>query len=510
MKLYQLPKLGFMPLLLSVLLSIASCGEEKAEEPKRPNVLVILADDLGYGDIGVYNPSSKIPTPNIDQLANEGIMLTNAYCPISVCSPTRYALMTGVYPWRSWNKHGVMRNYEPSMMDADMVTLAEMFQQSGYRTGGFGKWHLGTTFPTLDGEKPMGYGKFYAANNGANLDFSKPVSDGPTDHGFDQWYGFSCASECWIFENDKVKAYLEHDYYTVENAPGSDKLQPIPMDGFLNEITERSLEFISEEVDDSKVPFFLYYAPYVPHIPLAVSGPFLGTTEAGTYGDYVHELDFNIGKLLKELENRGLKDNTIVLFASDNGSVFRETYKGMTASDDNNRVPGHYKDTVGDSYPDLQAPDFKHIPNGELRGWKRTGWEGGVRTPFIARWPGHFPEGGKSEAVFALNDVLPSLASMLNFNFSAEMKMDGENHFSVLQGSGKGRESLVIQSGNNVFGYRKGDWKLIVLKDGNSDGVVNYFYELYNLQEDPSELNNLAEKHPRKVAEMHDELQQHL
>ncbi|WP_209402114.1 arylsulfatase [Pseudozobellia sp. WGM2] len=506
---FQLPKSKILPLAFSFLLFIA-CKKQEEVLPTKPNVLIILADDLGYGDIGAYNPDSKIPTPNLDQLAKEGMMLENAYCPVSVCSPSRFALMTGVYPWRSWNKHGVMRNYEPSMIDADMVTLAEMFQQSGYRTGGFGKWHLGTTFPTLDGEKPMGYGKFYAVNNGANLDFSKPVTDGPTDHGFDQWYGFSCASECWVFENNRVAAYLEHDYYTVEEAPGSDKLKPIPMDGFLSEITNRSLDFISENAKKEKEPFFLYYAPYVPHVPLTVSAPFLGKTEAGTYGDYVHELDHYIGKLLNELEEKGLKENTIVLFASDNGSVFRETDNKMKASDDNNRVPGHYKDTIGDSYPHTTNAADKHFPNGELRGWKRTGWEGGVRTPFIARWPGHFPEGVKSEAIFALNDILPSLGSMLQFDFPEGMKMDGENHFAALKGEKGGRESVVIQSGNNVFGYRKGDWKLIVLRDTSDEAINGYFYELYNLREDPQELSNVAKKHPERVAELHDELEQYL
>ncbi|AYN69087.1 sulfatase [Euzebyella marina] len=497
-------------LAVMVLICFVSCSQRDTKKEVRPNVVFILADDLGYGDIGAYNADSKIPTPNLDKLASEGIMLENAYCPISVCSPTRYALMTGTYPWRSWNKHGVMRNYEPSMMDADMITLAEMFQQSGYSTGGFGKWHLGATFPTLDGERPTGYGKFYAKNNGSNLDFSKPISDGPTDHGFENWYGFSCASECWVFENDMVDAYLEHDYYTVDQAPGAENLTSLPMNSFLNVITDRALKFVGENQDKGEEPFFLYYAPYVPHVPLAVSDSFLGKTEAGPYGDYVHELDHYIGKLLKGLDEMGLKENTIVLFASDNGSVFRMTYKGMEASDDNNRVPGHYIDTVGTSF--LQEKDLtdKHIPNGELRGWKRTAWEGGVRTPFIASWPGHFPEGTTNNTIFALNDVLPSLGSLLDFKFPEDFKIDGVDQFSVWENKKGPREALAIQSGNNVFGYRKNEWKLIVMPMGPKDNRTGHFYELYNLEEDPQERTNLADKHPDLVQELHEELKQYL
>ena len=266
-------------------------------------ILIILADDLGYGDLGVYNKNSLVPTPNLDRLAAQGMRLTNAYCPVAVCSPSRYALMTGNYPFRSWKKRGVMANYEPSMIDNRDHALPELLQQAGYFTAGFGKWHLGTTFPTLDGEKPAGYGKFRADNNGANLDLSQPVTDGPLDHGFNHWLGFSCASECWIIENNKILAALNHDFYTIEATPNKEHIDLIPMEDYLPNISENVVKFLQQY--DRKEPFFLYFAPYAPHIPLAVSQNFRGKTKAGLYGDYVHELDFYIGKILNALKDKG-------------------------------------------------------------------------------------------------------------------------------------------------------------------------------------------------------------
>ncbi len=338
-----------------------------AQSPSKPNIVIILADDLGYGDLQCYNPNSLIPTPNLDRLAAEGMRLTDAYCPVSVCSPTRYSLMTGRYPFRGWKKSGVMANYEPSMIADELLTLPEMLQQAGYTTAGFGKWHLGTTFPTLDGEKPAGYGKFRADNNGANLDFSKPVSDGPIDHGFDHWLGFSCASECWIFKDKMVTGAILHDLYTVEAAPNADELKKIPLQDYLSFITDNTLQFLSNHAENEK-PFFLYYSPYVPHVPLAVSEKFQGSTEAGLYGDYVHELDHYMGILLKKLDDLNLADNTIVIFASDNGSQFTVTSSKLDLAKAVNNADMNLNK---EDYPD------SHHPNGKLRGTKWTIYEGG-------------------------------------------------------------------------------------------------------------------------------------
>ncbi|QDH81293.1 arylsulfatase [Echinicola soli] len=486
--------------MLGALLVVA-CGSASRDKFSRPNVIVILADDLGYGDVGAYNRHSKVPTPHIDQLASEGIMLTEAYCPVAVCSPSRYALMTGTYPWRSWNKSGVMKNYERSMIAPDQLTLPQMFKEAGYETAGFGKWHLGTSFPTIDGEQPAGHGKFYAKDNGANLDFAQPVYDGPLDHGFDQWLGFSCASEGWVLKDKQVIGALEHDFYTVEQAPGSDQINMIPMDSYLPMITGATLEFLKDRAVDQQAPFFLYYAPYVPHVPLAVSKDFLGTTEGGAYGDYVSELDHYVGSILQVLDSLQLTENTIVLFASDNGSQFLTTSRDMDASSATNRLPGHFRDSLNryGAPGDLSV----HHPNGTLRGVKSTAWEGGVRTPFIARWPGHFPAGGKSDQLLGLNDVMATLAPVAGYELENGSTTDGFNLLSVLQGENENkRTSIVVQSSGKAYGLRDRQWKIIEVPGKNGDT----YYELYNLRDDPSESNNLAEQYPGKVREMRSEL----
>ncbi|MEM1134783.1 MAG: arylsulfatase [Bacteroidota bacterium] len=468
---------------------------------EKPNILLIMADDLGYGDLGSYNPESRIPTPNLDQLAKEGIRFTDAYCPVAVCSPSRYSLMTGRYSWRSWKKSGVMANYEPSMIEKGRLTLPKMLQQAGYTTAGFGKWHLGTTFPTTDNQKPRGYGKFRADDNGANLDFSKPVSDGPLDHGFDKWLGFSCASECWVFEDNKVMGAIIHDLYTIEAAPGSDKLQQIPLNNYLPFITGESIDFLQEYATKDKQPFFLYFAPYVPHIPLAVSPEFIGKTQAGVYGDYVHELDHYVGQLLNKLERLGLKENTLILFASDNGSQFVFT------------SPKTDKIKPSNNPDDVQIPKGSdvHRPNAPLRGTKWTAWEGGVRTPLIASWPNHFLQGKTSNQIIALNDFLQTLAALLDQTLPEDAGEDSHNLLPIFYGEKvkKGaRETVVVQSSGNVLGLRWGKWKFIGEGNYQPANPNDPPGELYDLSIDLGEKENLYLKEPKMAVKMRKKLQE--
>lgn len=482
---------SMITLLTVLLLGISSC--KKNEEPVLPNIVIILADDLGYGDLGSYNPKSLIPTPNLDRLASEGVRLTDAYCPVSVCSPSRFALMTGNYPFRSWKQSGVMSNYEPSMIAANQLTLPQMLKKAGYTTAGFGKWHLGASFPTLDGEKPTGYGKFKAEANGANLDLNKPITDGPVDHGFEHWYGFSCASECWVMKGNEIVAALQHDFYNIDSVSNKDHIQIIPSDKYLQRITEKSSRFIEEHIKTNTKPFFLYFAPYVPHIPLSVSEEFKGTTKAGLYGDYVHELDTYIGKLLNTLDSLQQAQNTIVIFASDNGSQFEVTGTHIDLKKASNSPENVLKKG--------QDPDA-HFPNGALRGTKWTAWEGGVRTPFIARWPGHFPKNTEYDQLFTLNDVMATFASIIDFELPANAAVDSYDQRSVLEGKETIiRKSVLVQSSGNQLGLRQGDWKYIEPKDGDAEG------ELYNLKDDISESNNLYKKYPKLVLELKEHLQ---
>ncbi|MBD0780039.1 arylsulfatase [Maribacter sp. ANRC-HE7] len=489
----NLSKYFFIGLICLGSLLANSCVNKNEELTASPNIVLILSDDLGYGDLGSYNNNSLVPTPNLNKLASEGISFTNAYCPVSVCSPSRYALMTGTYPFRSWKSSGVMSNYEPSMIDEGQLTLPQMLQQSGYTTAGFGKWHLGATFPTLDGLKPAGFGKFKADNNGANIDLQKPISDGPVAHGFENWYGFSCASECWVMDGDDIVAALQHEFYNIDSAKHKEHIEIIPANKYLKRITEKSTQFLTQQSKTKKeAPFFLYFAPYVPHIPLSVSEEFKGTTKAGFYGDYVSELDTYIGKILNTLDSLGLAENTIILFASDNGSQFERTGVHI----DNANPSNNLEDVNGKS----QNPN-EHHPNGNLKGSKWTIWEGGVRMPFIAKWPGKIPAGIKSDKIFALNDILATISSVIGFDLPKDAAIDSYDQFPNLMGEEKIiRESVVVQSAKNRMGFRKGNWKYVEPDNDELEG------QLYNLLEDESESRNLIRENADVAEEMRKEL----
>lgn len=458
-----------LPLLWLIILGLVITKPQSlVAKDSKPNIIIILADDLGYGDLSCYQQGSKIPTPNLDRLAAKGMRFTQAYCPDAVCSPSRYALMTGRYPWRSWKKHGVLANWEKSMIENHRLTIPSMLQKAGYVTAGFGKWHLGANYTTTDGQKPVGLGKFKSPKTGANIDLTKPLGGGPMDRGFDHWYGFVCASEMLIFEGQNATSVLSHDLYDPPSVPGAKELPSITVKEYLPHITNRSLEWMKSHVaQDEFKPFFLYYAPYVPHIPLTVSNEFLGKTKAGEYGDYVHQLDHEIGRLLQALEECSQADNTLILFASDNGSQFQRTGE-------------------------------QHRPNGNLRGIKGQIYEGGVRTPLIACWPGIVPAGSVNDHPVALIDFLATLAAVVDQSLSPDSSVDSINLLPLFKGeSGNApkRETIVMQSSAGQRALRKGRWKYIKGSNGKMD-------ELYDLSVDPGENNNLIVPQKTVAAEM--------
>ena len=457
------------PLLALSLVPAASArAGAAARVAAKPNIVVILADDLGYGDLGCYNAGSKVPTPNLDRLAREGTRFTQAYCPVAVCTPSRYALMTGRYPWRSWKKSGVLANWERPVIEDGRLTLPGLLRQAGYATAGFGKWHLGATYATTDGKPPAGVGRFKSDRTGANVDIGKPITGGPTAHGLDRWYGFVCASEMLVFEQDRAAALLSHDLYAPPAVPGADALPKVMVGEMLALVTDKSVAYVEERAAHKDQPFFLYYAPYVPHIPLSVGEKFRGATRAGEYGDYVHQLDHEVGRLLAALDEAGVADDTLVLFASDNGSEFLNTGDG-------------------------------HRPNAPLRGRKHGVYEGGVRTPLLARWPGRVPAGAARDQIVALNDVLATTAALLGMTLPAGAGEDSVSLAPTLLGREAvqpGRTEVVVQASAPRYALRRGRWKFVQPeKKGGSP-------ELYDLQTDPGETRDLAAKHPQLVDEL--------
>jgi arylsulfatase A len=448
-------------------------------DTKKPNIIFIMADDMGYGDLGCYNKNSKIPTPNMDALAADGVRFTDAHSPSAVCTPTRYGVLTGRYCWRSRLKRGVLNGYSPALIDTRRMTVASLLKKHGYGTTCIGKWHLG-----LGSDK--------------KADFSKPLVPSPNDLGFDYFYGIPASLDmppyCYV-ENDHA---VDEPALTIEAgksnedgwwrkgaiSPGFKHVEVLP------NLTKKAVECIDEhsgKLPDK--PFFLYFPLPAPHCPIAPADFVKGASSAGGYGDYVVEVDWTVGQVVKALERNGLADNTLIIVTSDNGSPART--KIDHASYSMMKIYGHY-------------------PNGDLRGIKADIWDGGHREPFIARWPGKIQAGIVSDELICLTDLLATCAAIVG----AELPDNaGEDSYNILPAllcqkrAGPIREAVVHHSGSGVFAVRQGKWKLVLgLGSGGFSVPKNVKPEpdgpkgqLYNLQEDLAESRNLWNEHPEIV-----------
>lgn len=444
-----------------------------------PNIVFLLADDLGWGDPGCNNPGSKVPTPNIDRLAREGMRFTNAYCPDSICTPSRYSLMTGRYSFRTTQTAAVQFNWEPPLIEAGRLTLPEVLRLAGYATGGFGKWHLGADFPTVDGQPPIGQYTQRHAQDGANVDLAAPLRGGPLDRGFEEWYGFICVSESLVYDGRYPVDTV--DVYPHPKARGTEGLRHLVLQDYLPEVTRRAAGFLDRRAAEAKQgkPFFLYYAPYVPHVPLAVPEAFKGRTKGGPYGDYVAALDHHIGILLERLDRMG--GDTLVVFASDNGSSFSDTGEG-------------------------------HHPNGPLRGKKGTIFEGGVRTPLLVRWPGTVSPGSVSDRLVALTDWTATAAELTGMHLPEQAAEDSFSLLPLLTGEPPRRpvrEEVVLKSGWAHIAMRSGGWKYIPESGFELAGPPGpaSSAQLYHLEEDPCETVNRIDDEPARAQAMRQRLQ---
>ena len=442
----------------------------------RPNIIFIMADDMGYGDLGCYNRNSKIPTPNMDRLAKEGIRFTDAHSPSAVCTPTRYGVLTGRYCWRTRLKRGVLNGYSPNLIDTKRMTVASLLKQYGYATACIGKWHLG-----LGSDK--------------RTDFSKPLAPGPNALGFDYFYGISASLDmppyCYI-ENDRV---VKEPTLTVEAgeaskdgwwrkgpiAPGFKHVEVMPT------LTEKAVGYINRHARSyGNSPFFMYFALPAPHCPIAPADFVKGRSQAGGYGDYVVEVDWTVGEVMKALERNKLAENTLIMVTSDNGSPGRTKIK---------RAPYSIIEVYG------------HYPSGDLRGIKADIWDGGHREPFVARWPARIRAGSTSDEIICLTDLLATCAAVVGAKLPNNAGEDSYSILPALLGRKMDkpiREAVVHHSGSGMFAVRQGNWKLILgrgsggftkpsrvkPKPGEPRG------QLYDLHKDPAETNNVWAEHP--------------
>ena len=463
--------------LLLFLVVGASCSQEPATRPLSealPNIVLILADDMGLGDVGAYNAASKIPTPGIDTLAGAGIRFTDAHSPSAVCTPTRYALLTGRYSWRTSMKNGVLKGYSPLLIDPARSTIASMLRDRGYVTAAIGKWHLGLGTAEV-------------------TDYSKPLSPGPNDVGFDYFFGIPASLDMPPYtyvENDRI--YTSFDGDEVDDSGrrrdgggGYWRAGPIARDftfeGVLPEFTKRSVAYIRERArsDDGK-PFFLYVplnAPHTPHMPLP---EFIGTSGAGYYGDFTVQVDNTVGQIMDALEETGVSEQTIFVFATDNGGRW---------------VP-----------EDIEK--WSHSSNLHYRGQKADVFEGGHRVPLIVSWPGHITPDTESPYITTFTDLYATFAEVAGVQPGPNDGVDSESILPVLLGQDHApRSPIVNHSARGMFAIRDGDWKLI---EGLGSGgftkpaVIEQVEggpagQLYNLADDPSETTNLYQERPDVV-----------
>lgn len=479
---------------------LAACATTPSREAPQvlPNIVLILADDLGWGDLTCYAATSKIDTPQLDTLAAAGVRFTDAHSPSAVCSPTRYGLLTGRYAWRSELQQSVVWEWGRPLIEPESVTLPELLGSAGYRTACIGKWHLGWTWLDADGLPANADVPFFPRGSeerglaAARVDLTQPMLDGPTAHGFDLYFGDDVPNfppRAWI-ENDRlVSQATEAKPKGMFGSPGP-TTPGWDLAGVLPGLADHAVDFVEESHD---APFFLYLSLTAPHTPIAPAPDFVGTTSAGLYGDYVAEVDWVVGRVLRALEAGGHAENTLVIFSSDNGSPARDG-AGMNGA-------------IGSV-----TANFGHHPNGPWRGYKADIWEAGHRVPLIVRWPEVTPVGTTSSALVGLQDLYATLAEGLGIPVPTGEGADSQSFLDALVGEvADGRDALVHHSLDGTFGVRRGRWKLIPGNLGSggfskparkAPGPSDPGGQLYDLVADPGETQNLWTQHAEVVAEL--------
>jgi arylsulfatase A len=457
-----------------------SCGT--GNPTRYPNIVLILVDDLGYGDVRANFSESKIATPHIDQLAQQGMRFTDAHSGAGVCSPTRYGVLTGQHFSRQdWGR--IQNQLWLSMIDEDRLTLGKLLQGNGYHTGAFGKWHLGQTFYDRNGQP---------ANIGANTDWLRPMSGGPNDRGFDTFYGslFTQAQGLLALVSDRLTTEVPTEFVTYPKVSNYEPVDALPA------ATQKALDYIDWNASERPgQPFFLYFASVGVHVPMVPSPEFIGQSNVGVYGDFVMQVDAAVGEIVAKIEEHELLEDSLIIFTSDNGS------HGLGGNGTVAQFPEGSVHTL-----------YGHKVNGDWRGYKGSVWEGGHRVPFIASWPGHIQPNTVSGELLVLEDLMATVAAVLGVELPAYTAEDSYNILPYLDGTHTGppiRDYAVLSSFNGDPIMRKGKWVLTFGLGPGSPGTVNPAPEpdgpqgqLYDLEADPGETQNVWLNHPDVVAEL--------
>ena len=482
---------------------VTQASEATADEP---DIIYILADDMGFGDMGCNHPGGKIPTPNLDRLAAEGMRFTDAHAGSSVCTPSRYHILTGRYAWRSRLKRGVLWQWDGPLIEPARPTVATMLRDHGYRTACVGKWHLGWDWSTVDGTHPnatLAFGEHLREERNAfgmtQIDFSKPLGGGPLACGFESYFGVDVPNfppYAWI-ENDRLPVLpTEEKPEAMYGRPGR-ACTDWRLEGLLPELTQRAVTFITEQAGQPRPrrPYFLYFPLTAPHSPIVPNARFRGRSGAGAYGDFVCEVDWTVGQVLAALQEAGTRRETLVIFTSDNGPE--------------NRTPD-------DEGAYARAQRHGHYSMGPLRGLKRDTWEGGHRVPFLASWPGVIGPGTRCDQLICLGDLMATCADLLGVAVPVGGGQDSLSFASLLRGAGHNaaRESAIHHSYDGRFAVRRGPWVFIDAPTGDENDEPDWFKqqrgytvhdcpgELYNVHDDLPERRNRYAEEPERVAEL--------
>ena len=447
---------------------------------QNPNVIFILADDLGYGDISAFNPESKINTPNIDNLANNGIAFTDAHSSSALSTPSRYSVLTGRYPWRTTLKEGVLDGYSPAMITPERRTIAQMFSEHGYNTACIGKWHLG-----WDWGYPLN------AKNKKDVDYSLPIKNGPTDRGFQYFYGIPSSLDIapYVYvENNKATTIPNH---TIEPQKGLSLMHGgiagadfDVQDCFPNTI-RHSIKYINEQ-KNSKKPFFLYLPITAPHTPVLPLDKYKGKSSIGAYGDFVVMIDDMVKQIVGTLKKNNQLDNTLIIFTSDNGCA---PYVGVK---------------------DMEKQG--HFPSYIYRGYKTDIYEGGHRIPLIVSWKSKYSK-ETNQSLVSLTDFYATFGQMLNHKMTDEEAVDSYSMWPILSKKGTSvRQNLIYESGKGFLSLRTPELKLVFTAGSGGWGYPNKpadlaqlpSMQLFNLKEDPAEKMNIidSKQYDKEVKDM--------
>jgi arylsulfatase A len=481
-------------------LNDSHAGErESSADRGKPNIVIVLTDDLGYGDVSFLNPESKVQTPHMDALARAGIWATDAHAPSTVCSPSRYAMLTGRYAWRGKLRVGRLDPWEESAIEKDIVTLPKMLKTSGYTTACVGKWHLGFDWPWKGGEKPpvsvIGNGTSKATCD--LFDWSQPITGGPLGAGFDTYFGDDVPNfpPYAFIENDRltcdpvdvnVRALMKQQVmaggYIHGGGPGEKGWQ---LKNVMPAITAKAVETIQLQSNKNE-PFFLMFGTTSPHSPIVPQEKFQGVSEAGPYGDYIVQTDDAVGQIVAALKAAGVYENTLLVVSSDNGPA---------------------------PFMRDQIRSHQHHPSGPLRGLKRDLLEGGHRVPFIASWPQGGVDGGRRiDAILSLTDLFATIAGIVGVPLEEGVAEDSLDMLPTLRADTPCRNELVYHAANGKLGLRQGQWAY--LRPGGITEEPEWYQELwqgdstdtpgllFDLSSDLGQRINLYDQYPERVQRM--------